>query len=431
MALDIDTTTPLRTPDQLANLILAIRNAEPQDETHWLEWKCGVDLSQREWQARVARFILGVANRPQRIAALVVGGCGYLVLGAEPGRLESMALPDSASLGDGLRRYIGPNRPPFTAIPVVVEGHVIVVIIVEPTGPADRPFLALGTFERDGKTVIKDGRVYIRRPGQTEEADHRELEEMVDQRVKGTEPGWSLRLEGALAGDFVCVDWLGDAQDRWIESERQRLTGKLPISPATIERVFGFSLESRSKEEFRAQVDRYLDGIAERLVLALVCGLDFSDRSILSIEGQNDDEHGLEAVIVELDMPVSVYAIGSYRDILREARSLRPPRPYGDSTSYVDLAIAPIVRELPSDVKYQTNETGQRVILPAQPIPPYSHRHLQSLTVLVPASYSGQRMGIGWRAHSSDRRGVAFGELGLDIPNLSLTIDEAFRHEPT
>jgi hypothetical protein len=55
MAIEIDIARPLRTPGQLAALVQAIRLAAPEDETHWLEWKSDVDLSNREWLAKVAR----------------------------------------------------------------------------------------------------------------------------------------------------------------------------------------------------------------------------------------------------------------------------------------------------------------------------------------------------------------------------------------
>ena len=45
---------------ELAERVLS--NQVPQ-ESHWLEWKSIADLSQKIWQARSARFILGAANK--------------------------------------------------------------------------------------------------------------------------------------------------------------------------------------------------------------------------------------------------------------------------------------------------------------------------------------------------------------------------------
>jgi hypothetical protein len=68
VGLNIDTTIALRTPGQLANLVNAILAADPVDETHWLEWKTDVNLTDRQWQARIAKFVLGVANRRPQVA---------------------------------------------------------------------------------------------------------------------------------------------------------------------------------------------------------------------------------------------------------------------------------------------------------------------------------------------------------------------------
>src|SRR5579862_2076736 len=111
MALNIDTSRALRSPTQLIDLVQAVIAADAADEKHWLEWKLDADLTAREWQAKCAKFILGAANRELDRAASVVGGCAYLVLGAEPGRLQATAMPDPATLDASLRRYLGTEGP--------------------------------------------------------------------------------------------------------------------------------------------------------------------------------------------------------------------------------------------------------------------------------------------------------------------------------
>jgi hypothetical protein len=88
VGLNIDTTIALRTPGQLANLVNAILAADPVDETHWLEWKTDVNLTDRQWQARIAKFVLGVANRRPQVADPACEGCAYMALGVAPGKLS-------------------------------------------------------------------------------------------------------------------------------------------------------------------------------------------------------------------------------------------------------------------------------------------------------------------------------------------------------
>jgi hypothetical protein len=50
MALLIDTTRPLRRPDELLALVVAIVGASPNDEPDWLEWKQAMDLGHKATQ---------------------------------------------------------------------------------------------------------------------------------------------------------------------------------------------------------------------------------------------------------------------------------------------------------------------------------------------------------------------------------------------
>ena len=63
MAVMIDTSCALRTPQQLAGLVQAVVGALPADELDWIEWKAGLDLSGKRVQGTIARHILGMANR--------------------------------------------------------------------------------------------------------------------------------------------------------------------------------------------------------------------------------------------------------------------------------------------------------------------------------------------------------------------------------
>src|SRR6185312_4320544 len=85
MTLRIDVSRALTTHEERAALVRAVVVAEPEDELDWIEWKIAGDLSKRPTQGTIARHILGMANRLPDRAALHAGGCGYLILGAEPG----------------------------------------------------------------------------------------------------------------------------------------------------------------------------------------------------------------------------------------------------------------------------------------------------------------------------------------------------------
>jgi hypothetical protein len=121
MAVLIDSSRLLRTPHELASLVSAIAAASPNDETDWLEWKSGMDLGQRETQVTIARHILGMANRRVADARSHAGGCGYLVIGAEPGSISGVAEIDPADLDQAVQptsaRAAHLGAPPVSAAP--------------------------------------------------------------------------------------------------------------------------------------------------------------------------------------------------------------------------------------------------------------------------------------------------------------------------
>ena len=90
VALSIDTSRPLQHPADLPALISAFVGALPEDEPDWLEWKTTLDLGDKSVQGRIARTILGMANRKVAAAMRAMGGCGYIVVGAEPGSVAGI-----------------------------------------------------------------------------------------------------------------------------------------------------------------------------------------------------------------------------------------------------------------------------------------------------------------------------------------------------
>jgi hypothetical protein len=67
-----------------------------------------------------------------------------------------------------------------------------------------------------------------------------------------------------------------------------------------------------------------------------------------------------------------------------------------------------------SGVRRETGESGTIVmILPQVEVRPRSRTWLQSLTVLVPAVLAGTATPVRWRAHASNRHGLASGEVLL------------------
>ncbi|WP_139263562.1 hypothetical protein [Geodermatophilus africanus] len=66
-------------------LVEAVAQADDRVERHCLEVKSSIDLKSKDGISKVAKFILGAANRMPDVAARYFGGHAVMVLGVAPG----------------------------------------------------------------------------------------------------------------------------------------------------------------------------------------------------------------------------------------------------------------------------------------------------------------------------------------------------------
>lgn len=215
MALSIDTNRALRSVSELRELVEAIRDAlSHEQETDAIEWKATVDLTEKKWQAEIARQVIGFANRHPGRAATSFGGCAYLVLGASPGTVSGITPVDSAKLDDTVSVYAGTDGPQWSPDYVQVDGKTVLVVTVEPPLWGHRVCAFRKAFE-----TYEDGDVFMRRNGKTEKANHQEMRmlswvnnagidiqgaahEVTEEEV---DRGLRILLTGAIAGTVVAV----------------------------------------------------------------------------------------------------------------------------------------------------------------------------------------------------------------------------------
>ena len=177
MALLIDASRPLRNPQELADLVAAVVKASRNDEPDWLEWKRGMPLGDKATQSTIARAILGLANRPVADASRHVGGCGYVVIGAEDGAVSGVTETDPASLTEALQPYLGSGGPTWGMSYVQHGGKSVLVIIVEPPKDGDR----IRTLQKETEgQKYRPGAIFVRRPGQTVQADPGDIRALED-----------------------------------------------------------------------------------------------------------------------------------------------------------------------------------------------------------------------------------------------------------
>jgi hypothetical protein len=232
VTLNIESNSALRRPSELQGLVRAVLHADPADEPDWIEWKSSRPLTTREGQADAARHILGFANRHPDRAGRNFEGCGYLLIGVQPGKLFGTERIDPAELEAGLRRYLGDPGPQWSFHNVSYQERHVALFVVEPPRWGD-PIYCL---ERDFASY-QAGTVFVRRRGSTHAAspaDMRYLQERLLRRADyiQVEVGWR-----EAPAQVTPLELGPAAVEEWISAERAALLAPLsPLAPIRIRR---------------------------------------------------------------------------------------------------------------------------------------------------------------------------------------------------
>lgn len=188
MVIRIEVSRAVRSQEQLRGLVEAILSAAPTDETRALEWKSGfADLLSREASFSIARAILGLSNRPTKVAAGAFEGTSYVVVGAEPGKLTGQSIPDGAELIAAISRFTGTGHPVWDPHAVEVSGETVLVVTVEAPREGDRIALLQKAYQPATGPLVPDGTIFVRRPGATERASRAEIDALQDRLLGGVD----------------------------------------------------------------------------------------------------------------------------------------------------------------------------------------------------------------------------------------------------
>ena len=214
MVMTFDTSRAPMRADEFEQLVRAVESAQPGDEGLWIEWKRFLDLRSPEGKVAVTRCIVGMANRMPDAAARFCEGRGYIVIGAEPGTIAGLPDEDPADLSQWWTPYLGTDGPRWVPPWVPVQGQAVLVIEVAAPRNGDRLFTI-----RKETTGIRDGDVFVRRPGKTDRASSAELTALVD-RAAGAALLAGLAVSLAHPAAIRPVDFGADALEEWVAAAR-------------------------------------------------------------------------------------------------------------------------------------------------------------------------------------------------------------------
>lgn len=205
-------------------LVSAVVEGDDRLERHYLEIKSDLDLTKKNDLAKIAKYILGSANRLPEVAADAFEGYGVMIIGVAPGSMRGVPPIEVLEISKVVRQYLGASGPRWDVIRVPVEGsdNEVLIIVVDPPQPGQAPF----PCRRDGDGLT-DGRIYVRADGETREAKADELDRLVARGAQQQllDVAFDVTVEGAAYS--LELDEAATLEVK-ISRETQRLLDALP-----------------------------------------------------------------------------------------------------------------------------------------------------------------------------------------------------------
>lgn len=366
--------------DSFAELLMHhVYATDESNESYALEWKSTLDLTRPAGIFLIVKNILGFANREPSKAAQLYNGYGYLVVGVEPGRVCGVDEPmDPANLTNKLRQYIGDQGPAWAAtwMPYPGTDKSILVVSVGPPQNGD-PIHTLKKQFSDGS----DGQIYVRRPGQTAPASAIEIQ-MLEQRLLAGSRRLSGVIVTAIGKPLESVELSSSSEDAWrtkeasdllqplqeweeserrsndiaaedletldldaimtsIESvedgkEHEPLTSEFASLTSRMRTIkWTTSREERTADEYRSQVEEYLDDCCTVLPAAILSNIEHTGTSCLQLQLENPSERNIKGLAVRIEFSGEVVVAPPDLD---DVRLPREPRPWGPRNVRVNSA---------------------------------------------------------------------------------------------
>ncbi len=424
MPLHIDTSHAFRTTAEREDLAQAVHGAAPHDECRWLEWKSELDLSVSVGLFKLAKVILGFANRDPHMAMRTAEGTAYLLIGVEPNRYVGMPPIDGATLSQKLKTYIGgADGPRWDLSYITLQGKTILIITIEAPRYGDRIYTLRKAFEK-----FYPGTVFIRGASESEPAGPGDIAMLEDRLLKGQrQPQMRISLHAEMPeGGFRAVDISPAAVEAWIAAREKALEALVP-SPRDHKidaKLFGVDLAAVVSGTSTAQVGRFLREINEHLdecqeLLSTVAidELIASARNKLNLIVENDSDETIPGV--QLTVLILSDAAAAYDEL--SGRGLpKPPNLVFSSIGLSRLLNSnrltpmPLPYLGPGHVQIEHRSGNMQLTFAIGDLRPHQVVDCSSVT-LIPEGQGTNPIAATWSAASTGRTGVVAGTLTIPV----------------
>ena len=221
---DLETTRFPLSVVAAQELVAAVSEKGDMAERHYLELKSSLDLSTKKDKEKIAKFILGAANRMPDVAAAAFEGYGVMIIGVSEGEITGIPPVEMMEISKVVQQYVGAGGPRWDVVWVPIEGSTnqVLLIVVDPPKLGQAAFVCRATGE-----TLTSGRSYIRAEGETREANADEVDLLL--KRGSTLPKAVVNLRVELIGDISAVTMNDDLTiEQYLGLKRRQLLGALP-----------------------------------------------------------------------------------------------------------------------------------------------------------------------------------------------------------
>ena len=408
-----------RASERLA-IVRYVLGAPRLQETDYLEWKAGYDLSKNSGAVAAAKHLIGFANRDFAQAARHAASYAYLLLGVEPGNLSGVPVWDSADIENWLVRFIGRDLR-YDSHYVELRGKNVLFLSVDPPKQGDPIFCLQRTSSDPSGSTMREGTVYVRHGGQTDVASAADIARLAA-RAGTAASRLALQVEldtseVALIAETVLSD---EARDAYVEQERTGLYSTMP-SPGRYGMGHLGLPETRSQDEVKLEVEAYAAALTAHWTAVVVADHIEHERSKLVAVVVNATEHNFEDVVVELTLPIDGRLV-YLRPRQAAVRLRRPEAPDGWGQGLMrSLGSVPVVPRLPTEPEPEVEELEKGATLvrfPPLHVRPHTRHRLPRLLLAPFPGLAGTTLTIHWRATARNTPGQLEGDAEFVVPGL-------------
>ncbi len=448
--IDYDTTSLPFSLAEWSTFLAAVDAASPSDESDWIEFKANLNLSKRVERPVLAKAIIAFANREVNRAAAHLGGRAVITVGLEPGKVVDVPI-DPADLTNWLEPFLGDPSPRWTAQYHRHQGKQVLVIIVDAPRPGDPIYCitkAGGDPDPGKKGMVRAGDIYVRRLGKSELASPADLQVLMARLTATAGPAFkvavSATVDPGITRFTASPTWLKD----WIAAEELRLLaaltppppeGRHPVSvyeqrsfmaASQVLRNVNFNpspfetkhAETRTEEEYKDEVRRYLQDCLVALPLALP-DLHKALSAPVELDVQNLTEENFHQLEVQVHLEGDVEAF----DEVPLFEGLDPyvparPRPWGPWVENRMPNLGGMRYELPTIDHRVTgpsprieNGGSSTVTFPPIDLRPHSSASLSAGLIVVAGDSLRGEVTATWTATATNIRGRSTGSVAIPI----------------